>query len=243
MSTDLPPELEPDALAAVRDARRIVEPPSDVRARMRARLLANLPPRPDGDGGDDGGGSPGEPPPQAPSSAMPKVPLWTVAAALAVGLSGGLLYPRAPEVRVVTVVAQPSAITPVASIPPAAAPSSTLPSIALRDLPSAVPSVAPPAGSYASPGAALEAERAMLDVARTALGRGDGAHALTACDDHARRFPRGVLAEEREAIAVQALLLAHRSDDAQARAERFQKSYPRSIFLPAVLAAVGIDQP
>lgn len=243
MSTDLPPELEPDALAAVRDARRIVEPPSDVRARMRSRLLASLPPRPDGGGGDDGGGSPGERAPAAPPSPMPKVPLWTVAAALAVGLSGGLLYPRAPEVRVVTVVAQPSAIASIAApITPSAAPSSTLPSIALSDLPTAAPSTAPPAGSYANPGAALEAERAMLDVARTALGRGDGVHALGACDDHARKFPRGVLGEEREAIAVQALLLAHRSDEAQARAERFRKSYPRSIFLPAVLAAVGIDQ-
>lgn len=240
MSTDLPPELEPDVLDAVRDARRILEPPTDVRARMRSRLLASLPPRPDGDGGDDGG-TPGEKPPAAPPSPMPKVPLWTVAAALAVGLSGGLLYPRAPEVRVVTVVAQPSAPMAVASTVPAA-PSSTLPSIALSDLPSAAPAVAAPSASFATPGAALEAERAMLDVARTALGRGDGPHALGACDDHARKFPRGVLAEEREAIAVQALLLAQRSDDARARAERFQKSYPRSIFLPAVLAAVGFEQ-
>lgn len=240
MSTDLPPELEPDVLDAVRDARRILEPPTDVRARMRSRLLASLPPRPDGDGGDDGG-TPGEKPPATPPSPMPKVPLWTVAAALAVGLSGGLLYPRAPEVRVVTVVAQPSAPMAVASVVPAA-PSSTLPSIALSDLPSAAPAVAAPSASFATSGAALEAERAMLDVARTALGRGDGPNALGACDDHARKFPRGVLAEEREAIAVQALLLAQRSDDARARAERFRKSYPRSIFLPAVLAAVGLEQ-
>jgi len=241
MSTDLPPELEPDVLDAVRDARRILEPPADVRARMRSRLLASLPPRPDGDGGDDGG-TPGEKPPATPPSPMPKVPLWTVAAALAVGLSGGLLYPRAPEVRVVTVVAQPSAVAVVASTAMPAAPSSTLPSIAPSDLPSAAPAVAAPSASFATPGAALEAERAMLDVARTALGRGDGPHALGACDDHGRKFPRGVLAEEREAIAVQALLLAQRTDDARARAERFRKSYPRSIFLPAVLAAVGLEQ-
>ncbi|MDB4936956.1 MAG: hypothetical protein JWP87_3928, partial [Labilithrix sp.] len=82
---------------------------------------------------------------------------------------------------------------------------------------------------------------AALDVARTALGRGDGPNALAACDDHARRFPRGALGEEREAIAVQALVLEQRTTDARARAERFRKRHPRSILLPAVLAAAGLD--
>jgi len=168
---------------------------------------------------------------------LPKVPLWTVAAALAAGLTAGLLYPRAPVEHVLT-VAGPPLVASVASAPPPPAP--TLAAIALNDLPSIAPSSSAPAATARS-GNDLEAERALLDVARTALGRGDGANALTACEGHARRFPRGALGEEREAIAVQALVLEQRGEDARLRAERFRKAYPRSILLPAVLAAAGIE--
>jgi outer membrane protein assembly factor BamD (BamD/ComL family) len=108
----------------------------------------------------------------------------------------------------------------------------------MKDLPSVPVATASAVGPRVDD---LAAERAALDVARTALGRGDGANALAACDDHSRKYPRGALAEEREAIAVQALVLEHRGDDARARAERFRKTHPRSILLPAVLAAAGID--
>lgn len=237
MSTDPVPELEPDVLAVVRDARRIVEPSDAARARMRSRLRAALPPQPGGGGDGDGGASAGPEP--APIAALPKVPLWTVAAALAVGVTGGLLYPRAPVERVVTVAGPPL----VVSADRSASPAPTLPSIALNDLPSATPANgAPSVSARGTGGSALEAERALLDVARTALGRGDGTNALAACDDHARKFPRGALGEEREAIAVQALVLGQRGEDAKLRAERFRKAYPRSILLPAVLAAAGIEQ-
>ncbi|MBS2020034.1 MAG: hypothetical protein JST00_44645 [Deltaproteobacteria bacterium] len=233
------PELDPDVLSVVREARRIVEPDDVARARMRARLRAALPPAPGGgDGGDDGGAASPAP---TTTPTLPKVPLWTVAAALAVGLTGGLLYPRTPVERVVTIGAPPVIVTSAdrASAPP------TVPSIAIADLPSALPDAPLPsarvAAASASSGNALEAERALLDVARTALGRGDGPNALDACDAHAKKFPRGALGEEREAIAVQALVLAQRSEDAKQRAERFRKAYPRSILLPAVLAAAGIE--
>lgn len=236
MSTDHLPELPPDALAAVRDARRITPPADAVRARMRSRLLSALPPLPGG--GEGGPGDPSPPPPAAAPgvAGLPRVPLWTVAAALAAGLTAGLLYPRAPVERVLT-VAGPPLVASVASAPP---PASTLAAIALNDLPSIAPSSSAPA-AIARSGNDLEAERALLDVARTALGRGDGANALTACEGHARRFPRGALGEEREAIAVQALVLEQRGEDARLRAERFRRAYPRSILLPAVLAAAGIE--
>jgi hypothetical protein len=237
MSADHLPELPPDALSAIAEAKKLVVPHHAVRARMRARLAKALPP-PDGggEGGDGGEGGAGGPAP-SPPRALPSAPLWMVAAALAVGGVAGFLVPRAPVERVVIVHAPPS-VTPVALVPQApSAPS--LPSIAMSDLPSLPSAVADAAP--ARRGDELAAERAALDVARTALGRGDGANALTACDEHARRFPRGALAEEREAIAVQALVLEQRTADARARAERFRKTHPRSILLPAVLAAAGIE--
>lgn len=259
MSADDLPELEADALAAIREAKALVDPGADVRARMRSRLLTALPPLPDGGGGGGGEGSAGsagggEPTPDAPGRSvagavgggLPRVPLWTVAAALAIGGAAGLLYPRAPVERIVTVQAAPSVTVAAAAAVTATVAAPVLPSIDTRDLPDAVSPAAPvvPASGSAAPGASaldLAAERTMLDVARTALGRGNGANALVACDDHARRFPRGALAEEREAIAVQALVLEHRGEDARARAERFRKTHPRSILLPAVLAAAGVE--
>ncbi|MEA2753386.1 MAG: hypothetical protein QOI41_7529 [Myxococcales bacterium] len=234
------PDLAADARAALADAKALVDPGDAVRARMRSRLMNALPPPDGGGGGDDPGPQGGS----GGGSSLPKAPLWVVAAALAIGGAAGMLVPRAPVERIVVVPAPPTSASSVApSIAIALAPS--LPAIDAKDLPS-LPSAAPAdaaAGSGTTRnGDDLAAERAALDVARTALGRGDGKNALVACDDHARRFPRGALSEEREAIAVQALVLEHRPDDARARAERFRKTHPRSILLPAVLAAAGIDQ-
>ena len=231
MSPDDTPELPPEARDALAHGKKIKGPDEAVRARMRARLLSALPPLPDGGGGG------GEPPAGGGggAGALPRVPLWAVGVALLVGGAAGLSYPRTP---VEHVVIMPGPLTPSTPAPPpsVAAPPSSLPSIDMKDLPSM-----PVVSALAPRGDDLAAERAALDVARTALGRGDGANALAACDEHARRYPRGALAEEREAIAVQALVLEHRGADARVRAERFRKTHPRSILLPAVLAAAGID--
>lgn len=234
MSADDLPELPDDARAAVADAKRLVDPGVAVRARMRSRLAQALPPPPDG-GGEGGSGSGG---------GLPRAPLWVVAAALAVGAAAGVLYPRAPVERVIYIdaparsvssAAATAAAVPTAIATEAPAVASALPVIDMKDLPSVASAPARSGGSD------LAAERALLDVARTALGRGAGANALTSCDEHAKKFPGGALAEEREAIAVQALVLEHRPEDARARAERFRKTHPRSILLPAVLAAAGVD--
>jgi hypothetical protein len=222
----------------VADAKTLVDPGDVVRARMRARLLGALPPDGGGDGGGGAGAGAGA---GVGAGALPKVSPWVVAAAFVIGGAAGVMVPRTPVERVV-VVQGPAASPTVASVASSVAAVPVLPAlptIDMKDLPS-VPSAAVEAGG-ARNGADLAAERALLDVARTALGRGDGANALAACDDHARKFPRGALAEEREAIAVQALVLEHHGEDARTRAERFRKTHPRSILLPAVLAAAGIE--
>jgi hypothetical protein len=80
----------------------------------------------------------------------------------------------------------------------------------------------------------LAAERAVLEIARNAVGRGEGAVALRALERHAAEFPRGRLAEEREALAVQALELAGRRSEARARAEQFRSRFPKSLLRAAI---------
>ena len=75
--------------------------------------------------------------------------------------------------------------------------------------------------------------------AQTALQRGLGQSALDALAEHRRRFPRGQLTEEREALVVQALARAGRDDEAAEAARRFEARYPSSLLRPVVRQAVG----
>ncbi|WP_394825270.1 hypothetical protein [Pendulispora albinea] len=84
----------------------------------------------------------------------------------------------------------------------------------------------------------LAEERALLDVARAALNRTEGEEALRATERHKARFPSGMLGEEREALAIQALLVLVRNEEASRRAARFEQRYPRSVLLPTVRAAI-----
>jgi hypothetical protein len=97
-----------------------------------------------------------------------------------------------------------------------------------------VPTPLPPSLPPPSVGQTLAAESAILDIARTAIARGEGDHALAAVDRHAAAFPHGSLREEREALAVKALVLAGRGDEARARAAKFRMAYPESLFLQAI---------
>jgi hypothetical protein len=73
----------------------------------------------------------------------------------------------------------------------------------------------------------VEAELAILRPARAHV-RSAPKRALELVAEHARRYPRGALIEEREVIAIEALLTSARVDDAAARARSFFADYPRS---------------
>ena len=73
-------------------------------------------------------------------------------------------------------------------------------------------------------------EVSLVEAARAGLAAGDFAAALAAADQHAARYPDGVLGEEREAIAVEALAGASRTDAARARLAGFVRRYPRSSY-------------
>jgi hypothetical protein len=84
----------------------------------------------------------------------------------------------------------------------------------------------------------LNAERRVLDLARSALVAEDPNEALRRVGDHLARFPNGFLSEEREAIAIQALVKAARYDEARARARLFHVRSPDSLFASAVDSAI-----
>jgi hypothetical protein len=61
---------------------------------------------------------------------------------------------------------------------------------------------------------------------------------LKAADQHADLFPEGALTEEREAIAIQALLGLDKRDLARVRALRFTRRFPGSLFSPLISDAL-----
>jgi hypothetical protein len=113
----------------------------------------------------------------------------------------------------------PGPVAPPASVAnPEAAPQ---PGASQAELP------APPAQRPSAPEQLSEAE--LLEQARAAL-RGDPARALARANEHRRRFPGGVLVQEREVIAIQALRQLGRGSDADQRAAAFEKAFPGSAF-------------
>jgi hypothetical protein len=91
-------------------------------------------------------------------------------------------------------------------------------------------------------GSPLAAERELLDRARRALARGDTPDAERALELHTRRHPNGLLLEEREALAIKALMDVGRAEEARRRAGKFKERYPRSLFGPAVEEAIGTNR-
>jgi hypothetical protein len=136
----------------------------------------------------------------------------------------------------------------VADTPPLAAPQRPHPAPAVRDDRLPVPAgeapavaihhavTARPARPARAGGAAdpFTAELDLLQRAHAAYTRRDFAGALTLVAEHARRFPKGHLAEQREALRVRSLAGSGRSDEAHRAAAAFAAGFPRSVLLPRV---------
>jgi hypothetical protein len=84
----------------------------------------------------------------------------------------------------------------------------------------------------------LARERAILDQARAQISAGEAARALDYVQRHERRHPQGMLSEEREALAVNALVSLGRYREALQRGEAFRSRYPNSLLAPSVEAAL-----
>lgn len=220
--------LDPELAALFEDA-PIPSAPAEAKARAFARLAALS-----------------ATPPKATSSKVgAATELGRRAIALATttfvagAIVGGLVVSARQPTRVVYVdrpasmiEVPPSPATP-SMVGDSTAPSApATPAISPSSIPStthAVPSVVPSSRTDY-----LAAERALLDHARRALASDGGVEALGLLDRHAKRFPRGKLAEEREALAIEALVHAGRLDEARARAADFRRKSPQSLYLEAI---------
>lgn len=221
---------------------RAVAPSGEALARMAASLgpLLGHPASPDTAAPDPSGAATG-------ASAAGLSPLAKAGAVLVVvGATVGFLVgrggapetsPRAPLEAPAPRAAPARATTPPpAPSPPPSGERSPEPEVEHVDLPPV-----PTDGPRRSPTRATADTRAeieLLRAARTAL-RSDPARALALTDDHRRRFAAGVLGQEREVIAVEALARLGRSEDAKRRAATFRQTFPNSAHREKVESAAS----
>jgi hypothetical protein len=145
---------------------------------------------------------------------------------------------RAPSVNSVPTSAIPRPVksptnrVPTPSPAPTVAPSEPVPA------PSSRPSIAQP---KATDGGAQQNEFELIGQARARMSSSP-AEALAMAGRHARLYPSGVLAQERELIAIESLERLGRADEAKARAQRFAARFPGSAHLPRLKRFLDPDR-
>jgi hypothetical protein len=212
------------------------------------------------------GGEPGaQVPPRAPVVVAPRVTALSSAAkwGVVVGALGLALVGVAWSLRPAFTAAPPAptpsvaqksedpppvrdeapAPTPRATPAAASATCATGPCMraAPQPAPAAPPRVHKPASraeaAAPSAGSAVN-ELQLIDEARQSL-RSSPARALALADEHAQRFPRGSMAEEREVIRISALMNLGQTSRARALAQDFLRTNPGSAYARRVEAAVA----
>lgn len=217
-------EIPEDISALLRDARTEV-PPAGAKDRVWARTMAQI---------DGPAPSPAPSSSTAAASAASAVRMAAVAgfgAGVLAGVMGTLtavtMLVAAPEPKVVYVEV-PGAVTTVAVL------ATPVPTPKIKTTSTTVAVLATPDSTAAE----RATERAWLDAARTALGRGDFDSAMDALETARQRFPNGTLSEEREAIGVHVLIARGDKIAARLAADTFKKQYKGSLFLLAIEEAL-----
>lgn len=142
----------------------------------------------------------------------------------------------AAPVGVEPVILDANAKAPVSVVQPSLRVAST--TAATENRPASPRRVAPEASAKARAVLDPRAELAILNVAQDALAQAPR-RALTLAEDHAEKFPEGVFAQEREVIAIGALLKLQRSHDANSRGRAFLAAFPTSTHAPRVQQMLG----
>jgi hypothetical protein len=232
VNRDRPPPLD-SALEALLESEREATVPQGALDRVWSRLaLSIVGGVPGGEPLSNGGDSGSWPARQAMA-----VVLSAFVAGGAVGATLVLRLRPPPSERIVYVDRWVPAPAPAPRAPSLAGPTAEAPSATSIEGPRST--TPPPATSRPSSASTLEAERSLLDEARSALSQGDALRALSLTESHIHRFGHPQLAEEREALAIQALVSSGRYEEARGRAARFRTAWPSSLFLPAVEASVA----
>jgi hypothetical protein len=222
------------------------EAPAAAKQRVYGTILASLEMATGSTSGPHGTAPSSLGPMAAPVVVSGKLLAIATAIWLAGGVTGALLYSALrpvpqPPTRVVYVERPPAIDARPAPTGLGSAASAGLSSQIAKALPSA-PQPRPGASSGASArasggGSELARERALLDLARSAASRSEPATALAFADRHRASFPYGRLSEEREALAIRALLALGQRDQARVRAVAFRTTFPGSFLLPMLDSA------
>jgi hypothetical protein len=158
--------------------------------------------------------------------------LWTMAAVMVVVLGAGAalaITMRRPHPALQPVDFKPMARGQVetAPAPPKETPGAAL-SVPVESLRSVVVGEPGSAVTHRPERDRLAQEVAILSRAASSLEAGRAADALRAVDEHQRKFPNGVLKEERYAARVQALCALGRRDEAASELARLSRLAPDS---------------
>ena len=173
--------------------------------------------------------------PAAPSGLSPLVKLGVATGVVALLVGAGLTLRHSSHSPAGTPTVATSGRLPVAETAVAQqrlpAPSSPTPDLvaSAQDLPIA-PAPDKPSAANSKPASVPSkalSEAALLEQARRALSSSPSS-ALLLANQHRARFPNGVLTQEREVIAIEALRRLHRSSEADQRATGFSKAFPGS---------------
>ena len=127
----------------------------------------------------------------------------------------------------------------VAAAPPGAATAPPgAPAASSAAAPASVPASAPPAEPAVDP---LAAETALLGRAQSALAAGRNEEALAILEEHARRFPRGALAHERDGARWLALCASGRAEAIRPALRAFLAESPASPLAARLRVACGLE--
>ena len=225
-----------DELRSVLDARSAHEPSASDLSRLRDRLAAALPP-----GTLPPSAAPGQPPPAPPAAAPPAPLLSSGAAKIAIGVAlagaiggaiwlardGGTSADPSPPAPAATSAAPAVSSPPLLPLPVTSIEAPPLVT-ATASMSARRPSASAPLRSSADTDALPPPEAALLSRAHDELLRGAPDKALATTAEHERAHPRGALAQEREVIAIEALVALGRRDEARRRAASFHRVYPGS---------------
>lgn len=232
---ELPPLSK--ELAALRDAARPPRPPNGFEDRVAAKLAQSMVMLPEAPG------------PSGAATAGAQVPLAKLISGgvlvlltgmgLGVALDRNVLQPPPSPPPIVApvapvVVPEPPRVDPVKVVVPEPVVAPVVEPVKVVPPPVVTPKpvvevTAPPASGR---DVSLSAERALLEVARAAMAKGELPATFIALEKHQREFANGRLAEEREALFIQALHAAGREAEAASRTERFNKQFPDSLLAP-----------
>jgi hypothetical protein len=167
--------------------------------------------------------------------------LWGMAAVAAAFVSGAALAAYVVDSKSSQPPPQPALSVPRAVLtPPALPPASAATRAIAAPRPLEVPSVAPrkpisptpshlpaPLPSNAAP--SVDQDALLLQEARAVMAQ-DPSRALTLTRDHELRYPTSALAEERQALRIEALARSGGREEAQRELQTFKARFPRSIY-------------